>query len=64
MDLWRLSQLQTRSGPCDIDESLVACWCGVDFYVKWYRCAQLAQFVNYETFRVTRLSSTCYSRRC
>ena len=58
MDLWRLSQLQTRSGPCGIDESLIACWCGMDFYVKWYRCAQLAQLVNYETFRVTRLSST------
>jgi len=58
MDLWRLSQLQTRSAPCGIDESLIACWCGVDFYVKWYRCAQLAQLINYETFRVTRLSST------
>ena len=58
MDLWRLSQLQTRNGPCGIDESLIACWCGVDFYVKWYRCAQLAQLVNYETFRVTRMSST------
>ena len=58
MDLWRLSQLQTRTGPCGIDESLVACWCGVDFYVKWYRCAQLAEVINYETFRVTRMSST------
>lgn len=39
MDLWRLLQLQTRSGPCDIGESLAACWCGVDFFVKWFRCS-------------------------
>jgi hypothetical protein len=62
MDLWSLSQLQTRSGPCGIDESLIACWCGVNFYLNFYvkscRCAQLAQSINYETFRVVRMSST------
>ena len=57
LDLWRLMQQQTRRSAPGIDESLCACWCGVDFYTKWYRCVQPAYFVNYETFRVVRAAS-------
>ena len=58
MILWHLQQSQTRKGPCGIDESLTACWCGLDFYMKWFRCAHSTQLVNYETFRVLNMSST------
>ena len=56
-DLWRVLQQQNRRTPPGIDESLVACWCGIDFYTKWYRCIQPACYVNYETFRVVRASA-------
>ena len=57
LQLWQLLQQQTRKTPPGIDESLLACWCGMDFYTKWYRGIQPAYYVNYETFRIMRAAS-------
>ena len=56
--LWELSQLQTRTTSCNMDELLLSCWTGVDFYTRWYRRDESAPYVNYETFRVMRNAST------
>ena len=56
--LWKLSQLQTRRTSCNMDELLLSCWSGADFYTRWYRRDESAPFVNYETFRVLHYAST------
>ena len=56
--LWKLSQLQTRTTSCNMDEQLLSCWNGADFYTRWYRRDESAPYVNYETFRVMHNAST------
>ena len=55
--LWKLSQLQTRTTSCNMDELLLSCWNGADFYTRWYRRDESTPYVNYETFRVMHNAS-------
>ena len=57
-ELWKMSMRQTADSFCGLDEHVLSCWTGMDFYTEWYRRSQPVQYVTYETFRLMYTTST------